>query len=77
MSDFINSSGFALICHQVGSTILRTSRKMPSKWGEDLVWNWEMDAHSLKKLAFNFAMGWENDHEKIMRVANSIIKGNS
>ena len=51
--------------------------KMPSKWGEDLVWNWKMDAHSLKKLAFNFAMGWENNHEEIVRVENSIIKGNS
>ena len=40
------------------------------------MWNWRMDAHSLKKSTFNFAMGWENDHEEIVRVANSIIKGN-
>ena len=36
-----------------------------------------MSAHSLNKLAFSFAMGWENNHEKIVRVENSIIKGNS
>ena len=41
------------------------------------MWNWRMDAHSIKKSVFNFAMGWENDHEEIVRVANSIIKGNS
>ena len=51
--------------------------EMPSKWGEDLVWNWRMDAHSLNKSVFSFAMGWENDHEEIVRVANSIIKGSS
>ena len=36
-----------------------------------------MDAHSLYKSAFSFVMEWENDHEEIVRVANSIIKGNS
>ena len=36
-----------------------------------------MSAHSLNKSAFSFAIGWENDHEEIVRVANSIIKGNS
>ena len=36
-----------------------------------------MDVHSLKKLAFNFAMGWKNDHEEIVRVANSMINWNS
>ena len=36
-----------------------------------------MSAHSLNKSAFNFAIGWENDHKEIVRVANSIIKGNS
>ena len=49
---------------------------MPSRWGEDLVWNWRMSAHSLNKLAFDFAIGWENDHKEIVKVANSIIKGN-
>ena len=51
--------------------------EMPSKWNEDLVWNWRMNARSLNKSAFNFAMGWENDHEEIVRVPNSIIKRNS
>ena len=50
---------------------------MPSKWGQDLVWNWKMSAHTLDKLAFSFAIGWENDHEEIVRVEHSIIKGNS
>ena len=50
---------------------------MSSRWGQDLVWNWKMSAHTLNKSAFNFAIGWENDHEEIVRVANSIIKGNS
>ena len=50
--------------------------EMPYNWGEDLVWNWKMDAHFLNKLVFNFAMGWENDHEEIVRVAKSIIKRN-
>ena len=36
-----------------------------------------MSAHTLNKLAFNFAIGWENDHKEIVRVANSLIKGNS
>ena len=36
-----------------------------------------MSAHSLNKLTFNFAIGWENYHEVIVRVADSIIKGNS
>ena len=51
--------------------------EMISKWGEDLVWNWRMDAHSLKKSAFNFAMGRENDHEEVVRVPNSMITRNS
>ena len=50
---------------------------MPSRWGQDLVWNWKMSAHTLNKSAFSFAIGWENDHEEIVRMANSIIKGNS
>ena len=50
---------------------------MPSKWSQDLVWNWKMSAHILDKSAFSFAIGWENDHEEIVRVANSIVKGNS
>ena len=54
-----------------------TTSAMPSRWGEDLVWNWRMTAHSLNKSAFSFAIGWKNDHEEIVRVANSIIKGNS
>ena len=40
---------------------------MPSKWGEDLVWNWRISAHSLNKLAFSSANGWENNHEEIVR----------
>ena len=36
-----------------------------------------MSAHTLNKSAFSFAIGWENDHEEIVRVANSIIKSNS
>ena len=36
-----------------------------------------MSAHTLNKSVFSFAIGWENDHEEIVRVANSIIKGNS
>ena len=36
-----------------------------------------MSAHTLDKSAFSFAIGWKNDHEEIVRVANSIIKGNS
>ena len=54
-----------------------TTPGMSSKWGKDLVWNGRMSAHSLNKSAFNFAIGWENDNEEIVRVANSIIKGNS
>ena len=50
---------------------------VPSRWGHDLVWNWKMSAHTLDKSAFNFSIGWENDHEEIVRVANSIIKSNS
>ena len=56
---------------------LDNTPEMPSKCGEDLVSNWKMDAHSLKKLVFNFVMRYENDHEEIVRVANSITKGNS
>ena len=41
------------------------------------MWNWRMSAYSLNKSAFSFAIGWENDHEEILRVANSIIKENS
>ena len=41
------------------------------------MWNWRMSAHTLNKLAFNFANGWENDHKEIVRVANSVIKENS
>ena len=40
------------------------------------MWNWRMDAYFLNKSVFIFAMGWKNDHKKIVRVANSIIKGN-
>ena len=36
-----------------------------------------MSAHTLNKSTFSFAIGWENNHEEIVRVANSIIKGNS
>ena len=54
-----------------------TTLGMPSRWGDDLVWNWKMSAHTLNKSAFSFAIGWENDHQEIMRVENSIIKGNS
>ena len=56
---------------------LENTPGMPSKWGQDLVWNWKMSAHTLDKSAFSFAIGWENNHEEIVRVANSIIKGNS
>ena len=31
--------------------------EMPSKWDEDLLWNWRMDAHFLQKLAFSFGDG--------------------
>ena len=41
------------------------------------MWNWRISVHSLNKSAFSFAIGWENNHEEIVRVANSIIKGNS
>ena len=41
------------------------------------MWNWRMSAYTLNKWAFSFAIGWKNDHEEIVRVANSIIKGNS
>ena len=54
-----------------------TTLGMPSRWGEDLVWNWRMSAHFLNKSAFSFVIGWENDHEEIVRVENSIIKENS
>ena len=30
---------------------------MPSRWGQDLVWNWKMSAHTLNKSAFSFAIG--------------------
>ena len=36
-----------------------------------------MSTHSLNKSAFSFAIGWENDHDEIVRVTNSTIKGNS
>ena len=36
-----------------------------------------MSTHTLNKSAFSFAIGWENDHKEIVRVANSIIKNNS
>ena len=36
-----------------------------------------MSAHTLDKSAFSFAIGWENNYKEIVRVANSIIKGNS
>ena len=41
------------------------------------MWNWKMSAHTLNKSTFSFAIEWENDHEEIVRVANSIIKSNS
>ena len=36
-----------------------------------------MSAYTLNKSTFSYAIGWENDHEEIVRVANSIIKENS
>ena len=34
-----------------------TTPGMPSRWGEDLVWNWRMSAHTLNKSTFSFAIG--------------------
>ena len=55
----------------------KTTPGMPSRWDDDLVWNWRMSAHTPNKSTFSFAIRWENDHEEIVRVANSIKKGNS
>ena len=30
---------------------------MPSRWDQDLVWNWKMSTHTLNKSAFSFAIG--------------------
>jgi hypothetical protein len=48
-----------------------------NRWGEDLVWSWRASAHQLDKSNVSSQIGWENDHEEIVRVCKKLISGST
>jgi len=42
-------------------------------WGEDLIWSWRAQTHSIFKSNVSDELGWENDDKQIVRVAKKII----
>jgi hypothetical protein len=44
-----------------------------NQWGEDLIWSWRANTHSTFKSNVSAMLGWENDHEEIVRVCKKII----
>ena len=44
-----------------------------NQWGEDLIWSWRANTHSVFKNDISEMFGWEQDHEEIVRVCHNII----
>ena len=42
-------------------------------WGEDLIWSWRAQTHSVFKSNVSDELGWEDDPNQIVRVAKKII----
>lgn len=42
-------------------------------WGEDLIWSWRAQTHSVFKNDIGASFGWEHNHEEIVNVANHIV----
>lgn len=43
------------------------------QWGEDLIWSWRAQTHSVFKNDISLSFGWEHDHTEIVRVCHKII----
>lgn len=52
-------------------------REHANRWGEDLLWSWRASTHQLDKSNISSQIGWENDHEEIVRVCKKLIPGNT
>jgi len=39
-----------------------------NQWGEDLIWSWRANTHSVFKNDISQTFGWEQNHEEIVRV---------
>jgi hypothetical protein len=46
---------------------------MAMHWGEDLIWNWCQETHSVCKTNVSPEFGWENDHKVIVRVCHALV----
>ena len=44
-----------------------------NQWGEDLIWSWRANTHSVFKNDISAMFGWEHNHEEIVRVCKKII----
>ncbi len=44
-----------------------------NQWGEDLIWSWRANTHSVFKNDISAMFGWEHNHEEIVRVCEKII----
>lgn len=44
-----------------------------NQWGEDLIWSWRANTHSIFKNDISAKFGWEHNHEEIVRVCKKII----
>ena len=44
-----------------------------NQWGEDLIWSWRANTHSVFKNDISAMFGWEHNHEEIVRVCQKII----
>ena len=45
----------------------------PNKWGDDLVWSWRLNSHSVYKSELSSQFGWETDYKEITRVCHRLI----
>jgi len=43
------------------------------QWGEDLIWSWRANRHSVFTNNISADLGWEENHEEIVRVCHKII----
>ena len=43
------------------------------QWGEDLIWSWRANTHSVFKNDISMSFGWENNHEEIVKACHKII----
>jgi hypothetical protein len=43
------------------------------QWGEDLIWSWRANTHSVFKNNVSADFGWEYNHEDIVRVCHKIV----